>query len=355
LNRLCLCALALLATVSTSLAQETPKSTLTAESSKFITGLGDRYAHAACLDAKSRKIYVFGGEKNGKGGFEFQGDMMVLDLGAKKPAWVKFSSGSAPQKRAYTPFAINHKERKAYIFGGFLDGGRMTNDLWCFSMKDGRWEKIHDANVKGAPPGRDAHGLTVDEDTGALYLFGGLKGISPMEAYCDLWKFDPKTKQWSELKPKEGAEWPCNRYFQSLCAIGNGKALLYGGNTSDVNPKGTAAHYFYELELKTGAWKKLAQPAELRCYQDALWHPTLKRLIVLCGGYTAAHDDMFAYDPEKDAWEKFGNSGHPHTYGTSVLDAQTGDIYSFGGLAEMNFLGKHAMDETWRIKISATK
>ena len=357
LSRLCLGALALgLCLTSISQAEDPAEPTLKVEHAKIATGLGDRYALSAICDPKSHKIFAFGGERNGPGGFDFVADAMVLDYGAKKPAWTKLTvSGPNPGKRAYSPFAVNTKERKAYMFGGFKEGGEMTNDLWSFSAKDLKWEKLHDANVKGAPPGRDAQGLTVDEETGAVYLFGGLKGIQPMEAFNDLWKWEPKTKKWTEIKAKADDEWPCVRYFQSFTAIGGGKALLYGGNTSDVAPKGTEAHYFYELDLKTGAWKRLSHPSELRCYQDALWHPTLKRLIVLNGGYSAANDEVFAYDPANDAWEKCGNSGHAHTYGATVLDTVTGDIYTFGGLSEMSFMGKHAVDETHCVKISVAK
>ena len=163
---------------------------------KIGKGPGERYAFASFCDAKSRKLYVFGGERNiykgdDFGSFEFPADMLAAKCDTAKPAFAKVETkGDKPALRAYTDFAYCAKTRKAYLFGGFVYDGKDTvfsNDFWVFSAEKEAWEKLHDAGAEGAPPIRDAHAICTDDEGETVWLFGGLAGFEPFTVRNDLW------------------------------------------------------------------------------------------------------------------------------------------------------------------------
>lgn len=336
---------------------------------KIGKGPGERYAFASFCDAKTRKLYVFGGERNVYKDdkfekFDFPADMLVAKCDARKPAFEKIEiKGDKPALRAYTDFAYCAATRKAYLFGGFVFDGKQavfSNDFWVFSAEKETWEKLHAAGVEGSPPIRDAHAICVDEAGETVWLFGGLAGFDPFTVRNDLWKYDVKGKKWTEVKPESAVDIPkarpAARYFATLTPIGADKALLLGGITNDA--KGRDRHY--QLDLKTGDWKELEAPAKPQVFHDAVWHPDSKRLILLNGAASfeeeaAVTDRVMAYDPATNKWEELGKSGHAHTYGASVLDPGNGKILTFGGLKDASFLGKHAADELHRMTPTGRK
>jgi N-acetylneuraminic acid mutarotase len=350
---------------STTSADE--KISLTQE--KLGKGAGERYAFASFCDANSRKLYVFGGERNVYEGdkftyFEFPEGMLVAKCDSKKPAFEKLKiKGELPELRAYTDFAYCAKTRKAYMFGGFVNSGKETvfsNDFWVFSAEKETWEKLHESGIKDNPPVRDAHAICTDDDGETVWLFGGLAGFEPFTVRNDLWKYDVKSKKWSEVKLDGVIDFPkarpTARYLATLTSIGDNKALLAGGITSDEK----GGDRLLQLDLKTGDWKQLSAAPKPQVFHDAAWHPQMKRLLVLNGAASlnedaAITDAVMAYDPATNKWEEAGKSGHAHTYGASVLDPGTGTVFTFGGLKDASFLGKHAPDELHCIAVKERK
>jgi len=187
-------------------------------------------------------------------------------------------------------------------------------------------------------------GCTFDEETQTLWVFGGLASFQPMKGVADLWKFDPKTNQWTEIMRGEGA-WPEARFVGSFHAIGKGKALLYGGYAG--SGRGVFGD-LWELDLKTGAWKKLASPPAPSAAAASLWNPAIQRLIVLNGIERGDTSSVRLYDPATGKWEVAGQTGVAKSYVGSACDLKSGDVYLLGGVVG-GFFGKHAPDRLVRI------
>jgi len=312
-------------------------------------GVGDRYALSAVFDAKNKRVLAWGGEtnvfENGRfTRFVFHDGFRVFDLESGKWTDLK-ANGAAPSKRAYAGMAISEKTRRVYLFGGFAP--KFLNDLWEYSLDKNAWNKI---KPKGLTPGvRDAMGCTFDEETQTLWLFGGLASFQPMKGVADLWKWNPKNNKWTEIK-RGGGPWPEARFVGSFHAIGNGKALLYGGYAG--SGRGVFGD-LWELDLETGTWKKLPSPPAPNAAAASLWNPAIQRLVVLNGIERGDTSSVRLYDPSSAKWEVAGQTGIAKSYAASACDPKTGDVYLLGGVVG-GFFGKHAPDRLIRVSFGKT-
>jgi hypothetical protein len=79
----------------------------------------------------------------------------------------------------------------------------------------------------GTPPSiRESSGFAFDQESNKLYVYGGRFG-SPLE---DMWEFDLKTESWRQIHHTSSTS-PGPRSDPYLVALGQGKILLFGGNT----------------------------------------------------------------------------------------------------------------------------
>jgi len=310
-------------------------------------GVGDRYALSAVFDASSRRLLAWGGEtnvfENGRfTRFVFHDGFRVFDI--KSGAWTDLKAdGAAPSKRAYAGMALAERRRRVYLFGGF--DPKFLNDMWEYTLDKNTWRQIE---PKGPVPGvRDAMGCTFDEATQTLWIFGGLASFQPMKGVADLWKWDAAENRWTEIKRGEGA-WPEARFLASFHAIGNGKALLYGGYAG--SGRGVFGD-LWELDLKTGTWTKLPAPPAPRAAAASLWNPAISRLVVLNGIERGDTSSVQLYDPAGASWTTAGQTGIAKSYAASACDPKSGDVYLLGGVVG-GFFGTHAPDRLVRVSFA---
>ena len=65
--------------------------------------------------------------------------------------------------------AVNYNDQAMIIFGGFVDGGERTNELWSYSFAENKWNQI---KPQGAcPRARAGHSAILRGNS--LVVFGG--------------------------------------------------------------------------------------------------------------------------------------------------------------------------------------
>jgi len=142
--------------------------------------------------------------------------------------------------------------------------------------------------------------------------------------------------------------WPEARFVGSFHAIGKGKALLYGGYAG--SGRGVFGD-LWELDLKTGKWKKLPSPPAPNAAAASLWNPAIGRLVVLNGIERGDTSSVRLYDPASGKWEVAGQTGIAKSYVASACDPKSGDVYLLGGVVG-GFFGKHAPDRLVRVSFA---
>ena len=124
--------------------------------------------------------------------------------------------------------------KRVRIFG-FLSLTRwVQSDLWCYSVKEGKWEKVEGEGVW--PGGRWGHATVVgpDGESGreCMWVFGGReRGLLK-----ELWKFDFGRREWSQIE--ERPERDVGRHYHCAVVAEGDTVVLVGGNAGAGNGEG---------------------------------------------------------------------------------------------------------------------
>ncbi|KAG8432130.1 hypothetical protein GDO86_016675 [Hymenochirus boettgeri] len=141
-------------------------------------------------------LYVFGG---------------LIDLAANQeqtPLWMyvidtrMWYQGRSGKNKGKRP--TNRKGHSAvsyqgsmYIYGGYFDITGAVDEFWTFGFDTKTWSPVIPRTRRLGPGPR--HGHTAVTHNGAMYLFGGFKH---MEEQNDLWRFDFRRHNWSNVKTR---------------------------------------------------------------------------------------------------------------------------------------------------------
>ncbi|MBI4498138.1 MAG: hypothetical protein HY689_09595 [Chloroflexi bacterium] len=256
-----------------------------------------------------------------------------------------------------------------------------------------RWVLLPPASTAPAP--RRDHTLTFDTDRGVLYLFGGRTG--GLDAFDDLWTFDPTTARWTRVAvsgPQPSARFGHNAFYDAtakrlVVTLGQATATTFFHDTWSFDPvaaswselgAGSAerpatrygaggaydahlnrflvSHGFtnlgrfddtWILDLGVQQWRKVATQGaipEQRCLVRAWWEPSSGRLL-LFGGQSNRQPflgDFWSLDVASGRWTEKQQVLLPsprHLYGAAA-DDRARRWYLFGGNTANGAVG-----DTW--------
>eukprot|EP01080_Neovahlkampfia_damariscottae_P001470 gene1470-12088_t len=175
------------------------------------------------------RVVLFGGIGDQKKRYN---DVWILSTIPKKYQWYKpkIVSIETPSER-YNHTCCVYKN-SIYLFSGW--DGNFKNDVWKLTeikTDTFKWELINKGgNEDTFPLGRFQHSASIIDDK--MYVFGGkYKNIS----LNDLWTFDLKNNQWTEIKMNDGDYIPKTRYGHTSCCIGNTLFILFGYTKDEMD------------------------------------------------------------------------------------------------------------------------
>ncbi|CAI2175346.1 13963_t:CDS:2 [Funneliformis geosporum] len=190
----------------------------------------ERYGHSSVL--VGNKIYFFGGYD----GRNYTNEVFYLDLSQKfdteLPPWTDLTSNSGIGFKSSwaTTVAINDKNNNPIIFliGGVnldqVGGSAFTSLVYTFNLQSGQW-KI--PKIKGTETVRRSYIQAVVDETGKIYVFGGLfDGSTGLEMSQDMIILNT-----NDLTLSYGTitNSPLKRYLYTATLLPNGMILYIGG------------------------------------------------------------------------------------------------------------------------------
>ncbi|KAF2105109.1 hypothetical protein NA57DRAFT_63290 [Rhizodiscina lignyota] len=198
-----------------------------------------RYGHT--LNILGSKIYVFGGQVEGF----FFNDLVAFDLnGLQVPGnrWQMLIPNSKDGVNAAGPVPVprtNHTcvtwQDKLYLFGG-TDGTRWFNDVWTYDPRTNQWSELDCIGYIPAP--REGHAAALVDDT--MYIFGGR--VQDGSDLGDLAAFRISSRRWYMFQNMGMS--PSARSGHSMTAFGKHIVVL-GGEPSSAphDPKELSLSY----------------------------------------------------------------------------------------------------------------
>lgn len=214
--------------------------------------------------------------------------------------------GKLPLPRSGCKSAV--KGSLIYFFGGYTTKSHgqkdFFSDMSCFDTTTNTWSDVPYLIPNQAPPKRTDHSLVQYNDF--LYVFGG-KGVKvgKEEIYRDFYKFNLKTRTWTEIKGERAVleirfGHCANVYKDSMYTFGgwNGKNCLDD---------------FYQYSFQTNIWYNLKNSSgEKPCARYRHDSLVYKDSLYLFGGVNESQNrfnDFYKYHFIKREWSSVKASG----------------------------------------------
>jgi len=199
-----------------------------------------RHDHSAVV--YNGAMYVYGGRSP-----KPLGDMWKYSFADKTWTSMPVSKGMAARFGHSAVVA----GKTMIVYGGYVhEQGVLSNEIWEFDLETEVWTQVgprHDnfmdgdekeyiADPKDAiifpaiiPAARFSHVAMVggSPEEPFMFMFGGAGGASMKEALDDLWKYDIKHKEWTQLYANTGLA----RYDAAVAGhAGKGPMVVFGGH-----------------------------------------------------------------------------------------------------------------------------
>jgi len=174
-----------------------------------------RSKHAAVLYYGS--IYIFGG----RGKSSTLKDIWRYSLSENKWDQIKLQCGSIiPALEEHT--AVIYKNQ-AYIFGGMFAVDKRT-PFWSYEFETSKWKDLNHSSYQKEPINRRGHTAVIYRDS--MFLFGGI--LDTGHASNELWRYNFESFRWYLLVPKEGTEAITPRHSHTS-VVHNNCIWVFGG------------------------------------------------------------------------------------------------------------------------------
>ena len=140
--------------------------------------------------------------------------------------WSHMSPTDSPPPRHSQGMAYDRDNDMVILFGGGSEG-RYLDDTWGWDGTS--WTPLP---VTQLPPGRQAHAMAYDQQRQVVVLFGGWNGGKLGDTWEGHWDALSSTWVWEEVTPPATEPQPRPRTGAGLTYAGDGKILLFSGNTT---------------------------------------------------------------------------------------------------------------------------
>lgn len=188
------------------------------------------------------------------------------------------------------------------LFGGRDAAGTWLGDTWSFEVETSTWTQLAPAV---SPPARNAHGMALVEP-GTVVMFGGT-ATGGGGGMADTWSFDVAAESWTQLAPPLS---PPPRFQHEMVAIGNSRAVIFGGRSSGG---GSEIADTWMFDASNGTWTNMAPgggPSAASAYAMA-WDGN--DVVTRFGGFQSNNplDQTWNYTISTNTWALAAPMGTP--------------------------------------------
>ena len=134
-------------------------------------------SHQGMVIDSNNILWIYGGQTSP---FVVTEDLISLDLGNPDSMWHiegNYSSDTFEHPDARSRMSmIEYDEDYLLVFGGELQSGSVSTEIWLFLKRNGTWERRSD--IAGLyPNGVSRHKMVKNEDN-EIFVFGGYESFS---------------------------------------------------------------------------------------------------------------------------------------------------------------------------------
>jgi uncharacterized protein (TIGR03437 family) len=169
-------------------------------------------------------MYLYGGCASGFGPCPL-GDLWAFDLTTNR--WSERSGGAVPAPREHYGMTFDTIRSRLLIFGG--SGGSLLNDTWQFDAAQGQWREVRTEGP--IPSRRHRHQAAYASDRGTTFYFGG--SLESGTRTKELWMFGPV---FATAGPQVDRDRVVNAFSQSGGSVAPGELIsIYGSGLGPID------------------------------------------------------------------------------------------------------------------------
>ena len=187
----------------------------------------------------------------------------------------------------YGAAVVHYNDTAVYIYGGVAEDNSKTNEpslsneLWHYNPSDNTWKRVEPSGDELFHVSRC--GAVVNQQSGKLYYFGGLRTTGDNAFYC----FDPHTYQVAKKAQQPFSQ----RGGMSGAYRGSHTWLLSGGQLAD----GTASGAVYEFNTTTEVFTQKADiPQGTALHGHTTIADTANHKVYIFGGLNGSGTNNFS-------------------------------------------------------------
>ena len=265
--------------------------------------------------------------------------------------WVKKTSATAPSPRLGAGMTYDNKSGKVILFGGRNENGPL-NDLWIYNPLKNIWTQQFPKTVL-LPSPRTARNIAyVDR---RLILVGGLISTTPHMLDHTTWIYNLDTNLWARFQTAadpSGYGFSPNFVYDSA----NKVVVLFGGRRGTHNGKETVTGETWEFNLAQNAWTQIfpiTTPSPRA--HHAMVYDSVNRKVIIFGGEAnnGRMNDTWTYNAYTNTWTQMfpAVNPSPNSNFEMVYDSHNQQVILFGGILS----NKHRdiSNETWIYNVAA--
>lgn len=230
--------------------------------------------------------------------------------------------GTAPTRRGDSAAGYDPECQRLFMFFGDAAEPQMCSpapamflgDGYTYDVRLGTWAEI-DVQGSERPLDRVRPSGAWDTSRGRFLVFGGRwrNGTSGPYTYLnDVWAFDPETRTWSELSPRDapGAPVPRMNTIVVYDEVGDRLLVFAGGRTSGI--EFAVDSETWAFELGTNTWRQIAEGGDQpdpRLFHMGALDTKRNRLWIFGGGgrdsftsFEAFFRDLWFLDLATETW-----------------------------------------------------
>jgi hypothetical protein len=213
-----------------------------------------RARYGAAYDANGERALIFGGrfrEEGASGNYDLFSELWEFDFSTRE--WTLLDDGSGPSDRFYPSLAWDDESGDLYLFGGLTNADPMTlrvsEETWKWDGSD--WEEL---NTSGDEPStRTFLAETYDPTRKRMVFFAGQVGDYWSNAYNETYALDIETLEWTELN--DGDDAPSTRMHPHMVYDADrDRYLAFGGHT-DIGD----GNDLWAMDPDSGAWSLIRE------------------------------------------------------------------------------------------------
>ncbi|GBM96414.1 Multiple epidermal growth factor-like domains protein 8 [Araneus ventricosus] len=255
------------------------------------SGITARASHTGTYVQHTDSFYVFGGYTFKK----VLGDTLVFSF--KENRWTNITTKLAPSPRHGHATVCYHDN--IILFGGELENGTLSNELWFFNVSSLQWNLMVPKN-HFMPPPLTKHSVTL-VDFYWLYIIGG--SLSDGTFSSKMYRINIRDMNgWEVVDSYGGKESTLRLVGHSAVYHQQTKTIfVFGGITAEYSHVSKLTNHLYAFHVEKKYWIKIKYERNHFTPLERAFHTAaiVGDYMIIYGGYTHKHvEEEICYDNE---------------------------------------------------------